>query len=63
MEELAVVPGHPPDDLLILPEDTEGGPAFQPHAVRDGNLITGQQQHSGAETARLVIEVLEEGGK
>jgi putative intracellular protease/amidase len=34
-------------------------PAFQPHAVRDGNLIT-CQQHSGAETARLVIEALEE---
>ncbi len=34
-------------------------PAFQPHAVRDGILITGQQQHSGAEVARLVIEALE----
>lgn len=34
-------------------------PAFQPYAVRDGNLITGQQQHSGAEVARLVIEALE----
>jgi len=37
--------------------------AFQPHAVRDGNLITGQQQHSGAEVARLVIEALEHGTK
>ncbi|MES2671692.1 MAG: type 1 glutamine amidotransferase domain-containing protein [Pseudomonadota bacterium] len=27
-------------------------------AVRDGNLITGQQNFSGAETARLVIEAL-----
>lgn len=34
-------------------------PAFQPHAVRDGNLITGQQQHSGADVARLVIAALE----
>jgi putative intracellular protease/amidase len=25
----------------------------------DGNLITGQQQHSGAKVARLVIEALE----
>ncbi len=33
-------------------------PAFQPYAVRDGNLITGQQQHSGGEVARLVIEAL-----
>ena len=31
---------------------------FRPFAVRDGNLITGQQQHSGLETARFVIEAL-----
>ena len=31
---------------------------FRPFAVRDGNLITGQQQYSGAEAARLVIEVV-----
>jgi putative intracellular protease/amidase len=31
---------------------------FKPHAVRDGNLITGQQQHSGPAAARLVIEAL-----
>jgi putative intracellular protease/amidase len=34
-------------------------PAFQPHAVRDGCLITGQQQHSGGEVAKLVLEALE----
>jgi putative intracellular protease/amidase len=32
--------------------------AFSPHAVRDGNLITGQQQNSGAETAKLVLAAL-----
>jgi putative intracellular protease/amidase len=32
--------------------------AWKPFAVRDGNLITGQQQYSGAKTARLVIEAL-----
>jgi len=32
--------------------------AFAAHAVRDGNLITGQQQNSGAAAARLVIEAL-----
>ena len=32
--------------------------AFRPHAVRDGNLVTGQQQHSGAAAARLVIDAL-----
>jgi len=31
---------------------------FKAHAVRDGNLITGQQQYSGAAVARLVIEAL-----
>ena len=31
---------------------------FKAHAVRDGNLITGQQQYSGSAVARLVIEAL-----
>jgi putative intracellular protease/amidase len=31
---------------------------FRPFAVRDGRLITGQQQYSGAAAARLVIETL-----
>ena len=31
---------------------------FKAFAVRDGNLITGQQQFSGAAAARLVVEAL-----
>ena len=31
---------------------------FRPHAVRDGLLVTGQQQYSGAAAARLVIAAL-----
>jgi putative intracellular protease/amidase len=31
---------------------------FRPHAVRDGNLVTGQQQYSGAAAAQLVIDSL-----
>lgn len=31
---------------------------FRPFAVRDGQLITGQQQHSGRATAQLVIQAL-----
>ena len=31
---------------------------FRPFAVRDGNLITGQQQYSGAAAAKLVVEAL-----
>jgi len=32
--------------------------AFREFAVRDGRLVTGQQQYSGAAAARLVIEAL-----
>jgi putative intracellular protease/amidase len=32
--------------------------AFKAHAIRDGNLITGQQQYSGAAAAKLVIQAL-----
>jgi putative intracellular protease/amidase len=32
-----------------------GGQGF---AIRDGNLVTGQQNFSGGETARLIIETL-----
>lgn len=34
-------------------------PAFTPYAIADGTLITGQQQNSGAEAAKLVIAELE----
>ena len=32
--------------------------AFSSYAIRDGNLITGQQQNSGAAAARLVVDLL-----
>ncbi|MEM8509644.1 MAG: type 1 glutamine amidotransferase domain-containing protein [Bacteroidota bacterium] len=32
---------------------------FSSYAIQDGNLITGQQQNSGAAVARLVVEQLE----
>jgi putative intracellular protease/amidase len=31
---------------------------FKAHAIRDGNLVTGQQQYSGAAAARLMISAL-----
>ncbi len=43
---------HLPDTNFIV----QG--RFRPHAVRDGNLITGQQQYSGAAAAELVIQAL-----
>lgn len=36
------------------------GPAFKPHAVRDGNLITGQNPASSAACAALVVGALRE---
>ncbi len=38
-------------------------PMFEPYAVQDGNLITGQQQNSGAEAAKLIIAQLEKDKK
>jgi putative intracellular protease/amidase len=48
------------DEARALGLDFVTGPAFQSFAVRDGRLITGQQQNSGEEVARLVIAALEE---
>ena len=33
-------------------------PAFSSYAIADGNLITGQQQNSGAAAARMVVDLL-----
>lgn len=43
--------------------DFQVGAPFASFAIKDGNLITGQQQNSGAEAARLVLEALEEDRK
>ncbi|MEM7183356.1 MAG: type 1 glutamine amidotransferase domain-containing protein [Spirochaetota bacterium] len=34
------------------------GGMFKPFAIRDNNLITGQQQYSGSATAKLVMEAI-----
>lgn len=41
----------------------EAAGALEPFAIRDGRLITGQQQHSSALFSQLVIEALEETDK
>jgi pimeloyl-ACP methyl ester carboxylesterase len=41
----------------------EVAPMFEAFALRDGNLITGQQQNSGAKAAELVVKALEEDKK
>lgn len=48
------------DEAAKLPNNKfEVAPMFEAFAVQDGNLITGQQQNSGAEAAKLVIAQLE----
>jgi len=38
----------------------EGGPDFAPFALRDGNLVTGQNPASATRTAELVMEALKD---
>ena len=44
--------------LRELGGDFVGGEMWKPHAVRDGNVITGQNPASSERVARLVIEAL-----
>ena len=47
------------DEARKLPGTTfQVAGQFEAHAIRDGLLVTGQQQNSGAATAQLVIELL-----
>lgn len=41
----------------------EGGPDFEPFALRDGNLVTGQNPASAKRTAELVMEALKAGAR
>ncbi|MET4897819.1 type 1 glutamine amidotransferase domain-containing protein [Sphingomonadaceae bacterium jetA1] len=45
--------------LKALGADHEGGPDFMPFALRDGNLVTGQNPASATRTAELVMEALQ----
>jgi putative intracellular protease/amidase len=48
------------DEASKMPNNKfEVAPMFEAHAVQDGNLITGQQQNSGSEAAKLIIAQLE----
>ncbi len=53
-----VMPWRIEDKLKALGANYVQGGLWRSFAVRDGNLVTGQQNFSGAETARLVIEAL-----
>ena len=53
-----VMPWRIEDRLKALGANYVQGGLWRGFAVRDGNLVTGQQNFSGAETARLVIGAL-----
>lgn len=53
-----VMPWRIEDAMRALGANYVQGGAWRGFAVRDGNLVTGQQNFSGAETAALVIEAL-----
>ena len=56
--DLHVMPWRIEDELKKLGANFIQAGLWCPFAVRDGNLVTGQQNFSGAETARLVIDAL-----
>jgi putative intracellular protease/amidase len=53
-----VMPFRIEDEAKKLGAEFKKTNAFEPFAIKDGNLITCQQQHSGAEVAKLVIDSL-----
>lgn len=53
-----LMPWRIEDRLREIGANYVQGGLWRSFAVRDGNLVTGQQNFSGAETARLVIEAL-----
>ncbi|MFD2053883.1 type 1 glutamine amidotransferase domain-containing protein [Mesorhizobium calcicola] len=56
--EKHLMPWRIEDELKALGANYIHAGLWRGFAVRDGNLITGQQNFSGAETARLVCEAL-----
>lgn len=54
-----VMPWRIQDSLTGLGANFVHGELWEAYAVQDGNLITGQQQMSGGEVAKLVIQNLE----
>lgn len=53
-----LMPWRIEDELKKLGANYVQAGLWRGYAVRDGNLITGQQNYSGAETAALIIETL-----
>ncbi len=56
---LRIQPYRIEDEARKLPNTTfKVAPPFTSYAIKDGNLITGQQQNSGAAVAEFVVESL-----
>lgn len=53
-----VMPWRIEDELKALGANYIQAGLWKSFAVRDGNLVTGQQNFSGAETARVIIEAV-----
>lgn len=53
-----IMPWRIEDSLRDLGANFIQAGAFKPFAIRDNNLVTGQQNFSGAETARLILEAV-----
>jgi putative intracellular protease/amidase len=53
-----IMPWRIEDELKRIGANYIQNGAWRAFAVRDGNLITGQQNFSGEETARLVLETI-----
>jgi putative intracellular protease/amidase len=53
-----IMPWRIEDELRALGANFVQAGLWKGFAIRDGNLVTGQQNFSGGETARLIIETL-----
>jgi putative intracellular protease/amidase len=53
-----IMPWRIEDELKKLGANYIQAGLWKGFAIRDGNLLTGQQNFSGSETARLVVETL-----
>ena len=61
---ISITPKHPESELRAANANFESGTAFRDifatHVSVDGNLVTGQNQNSGAEAAHRMLEILAE---
>ena len=66
-ETMATFSGNAPwlleDRLRLAGAQYQAGPAYEPHTITDGNLVTGQQNYSAHVTAHAVMHALRTRGK